>query len=122
MREIRKSKRNLEINIARQAKTNPKKFFQYIHSKKTVKEIIGPIKDSNNTLVTDGKAMANILNNFFHSLFITEDTSTLPTAIKMFRGSENEKLIICEISEDDIAFATSTLTEARVLIDYQLGD
>ena len=35
--------------------------------------------------------------------FITEDTSTLPTAINMFKGSENVKLIIGVISEDDIA-------------------
>lgn len=36
-------------------------------------------------------------------MFITEGISTLPTAISMFRGSENEKLITGEISEDDIA-------------------
>ena len=101
-REIRQSKRNLEINIAKQAKTNPKKFFQYIRSKKTVKEKIGPIKDTDDMLVSDNKIMATILNNFFHSVFITEDTSSLPTPVAMFTKSNNEKLRIDEISEDDI--------------------
>ena len=64
-REIRKAKRNLEINISQQSKTNPKKFFQYIRSKKTVKEKIGPIKDAHNRLVSDCKNMAVILNSFF---------------------------------------------------------
>ena len=101
-REIRKSKRNHEVNISKQAKTNPKKFFQYIRNKKTVKEKIGPIKNTDNTLVSDNKNMATILNNFFHSVFITEDISSLPTPINMFKKSNNEKLKIDDISEDDI--------------------
>ena len=43
-REIRKSKRNLEINISRQAKTNPKCFFQYIRSKKLLKKKSAQLK------------------------------------------------------------------------------
>ncbi len=101
-REIRKAKRNLEINISKEAKTNPKKFFQYIRSKKTVKDKIGPIKDTDNVFFSDSKNMATILNNFFHNVFITENISPLPTAINMFQKSENEKLKIDEISEDDI--------------------
>ncbi len=50
-REIRKAKRNLEISIAQQLKSNPKKFYQYIRSKKTVIEKVGPIKDANNRRV-----------------------------------------------------------------------
>ena len=101
-REIKKSKRNLEINIAKEAKVNPKVFFKYIRSKKTIKEKIGPVKDTNNTLVSDCKDMAEILNNFFHSVFVKEDTSSLPTANDIFRGPDNEKLKIDAISEDDI--------------------
>ena len=67
-----------------------------------MKKITGPIKYSNSALVSDCKAIAAIVNNFFHSVFTTEDTSTLATAINMFRGTENGKLIIGEISEDDI--------------------
>ncbi len=53
-------------------------------------------------LVSDSNNMAAILNNFFHSVFITEDISTLPTAINMFKKSDNERLRIGVISEDDV--------------------
>ena len=102
-REIRKAKRNLEISVAQQSKTNPKKFYQYIRSKKTVKEKVGPIKDANNRLVSDCKDMARILNSFFHSVFITEDMSSLPNADQMFTGTETDALKVEEISENDIA-------------------
>ena len=102
-KEIRKAQRNHEISISQQSKTNPKKFYQYVRSKKTVKDKIGPIKDNNNRLVSDCKNMAKILNTYFHSVFITEDISTLPNATSMFTGSENETLNIDEITESDIA-------------------
>ncbi len=56
--------------------------------------MIGPIKDTNNMLVSDNNNMATILNNFFHSVFITEDISSLPTPVTMFKRLNNEKLII----------------------------
>ena len=102
-REIRKAKRNLEISIAQQSKSNPKKFYQYIRSKKTVKETVGPIKDSNNRLVSDCKDMAIILNSFFHNVFITEDMSSLPNVNQMFTGSETDALKVEEITENDVA-------------------
>ena len=43
-----------------------------------------------------------MLNNFFHSVFITENVSILPTAYNMLRGSDNEKLRRDALSEDDI--------------------
>lgn len=101
-RAVKKAKRNLEISISQQSKTNPKKFYQYIRSKKTVKDKVGPIKDVNSRLVSDSKNMAEILNSFFHSVFITEDVSALPNVNYMFTRSENEMLKIDEITESDI--------------------
>ena len=100
---IRKSKRNLEINISQQAKTNPKKFYQYIRSKKTIKDKIGPIRDVDNKLVSDCKNMAKILNSFFQSVFITEDISSLPNVLPMPMRFDNEMLKIDEINENDVA-------------------
>ena len=101
-KEVRKSKRNLEINISQQAKLNPKKFYQYIRSKKTIKDKIGPIKDVNNKLVGDNKNMAEILNTFFQSVFIREDISSLPSINSMSTRLENETLKIDEINENDV--------------------
>ena len=47
--------------------------------------------------------MAVILNSFFHSVFITEDTSSLPEMDNIFTGTENDTLKIEEISENDVA-------------------
>ena len=101
-REIRTSKRNHEINISRQSKTNPKKFYQYVRSKKTVKEKIGPLKDANNMLISEYKNMAKILNNFFHSVFTTENISSLPNMENVFTGPTNEKLKVDDVSENEI--------------------
>ena len=102
-KQIRKSKRNLEISISQQAKTNPKKFYQYIRSKKTIKDKIGPIKDVNNELVSDCKNMTKILNTFFQSVFIREDISSLPNIDSVPLRFSNEMLKIDEINENDIA-------------------
>ena len=102
-KQIRKSKRNLEISISQQAKTNPKKFYQYIRSKKTIKDKIGPIKDVNNELVSDCKSMTKILNTFFQSVFIREDISSLPNIDSVPLRFSNEMLKIDEINENDIA-------------------
>ena len=48
-RAIRTSKRTLEISIAKEAKTDPKKFYQYANKKKTVKSNIGPLLDEKGT-------------------------------------------------------------------------
>ena len=101
-REIRKSKRKLEINISKQSKTNPKMFYQYIRSKKTVKSKVGPIKDVNNSFVSDSRNMAIIFNNFFHSVFITEDTSSLSNVYHLNRRPEVNILKVDEIDVNDI--------------------
>lgn len=101
-REIRKAKRNHEINIAKESKTNPKKFYQYVRSKKTVKEKIGPLKDDDNMYVSECKNMTTILNNFFHSVFITEDITSLPSMENIFTRPDNEKLKVDEVSDNDI--------------------
>lgn len=101
-KEIRKAKRNYEINISRQAKTNAKKFYQYIRSKKSVKEKIVLLKDVDNVFVSECKNMALILNNLFDSVFISEDTTTLPNMENLFTGPDNERLKMDVISVDDI--------------------
>ena len=59
-------------------KGNTRKFYAYVNSKKTVKSTVGPlIHDGVKT--DDPKEMANILNKYFASVFVEEDTENLPT-------------------------------------------
>ena len=53
------------------AKTVHKKFFRYINNKKHIRSGIGPLKDSAGTLVTDDHNMANMLNDYFSTVFNT---------------------------------------------------
>ena len=79
-----------------------KKFFHYIRSKKNVKNGIGPLFDKNNTLVSDDKHMATILNESFSAVFTTEDTDNIPDPLKLFTGTEENMLKISNITEEEI--------------------
>ncbi len=68
---IKQAKRRYEEDIAADNKNNAKKFFRYINSKKQIRSGIGPIKDTTGNLVTDDQNMANMLNNYFSSVFNT---------------------------------------------------
>ena len=74
----RKAKKNYERNLAKNAKSNPKQFYSYLKSKTSNRESVGPLKNSDKTLVTEDKMMAEMLNNFFGSVFTREDLSSMP--------------------------------------------
>uniref|UniRef100_A0A803K2X2 Reverse transcriptase domain-containing protein n=1 Tax=Xenopus tropicalis TaxID=8364 RepID=A0A803K2X2_XENTR len=69
---IRKAKIENEERIAAEAKTNPKKFFKYINSKKMQVEGVAPLSYSNN-MVTADTEKADVLNQFFSSVYTVEE-------------------------------------------------
>jgi hypothetical protein len=70
--------RDFEKNIAREAKTNPKAFFNYTNSKmKTASSV--PDLDVRKGVKTKGEEQkANLLNDFFSSVFTREDIENIP--------------------------------------------
>ena len=72
---IKKSKKNLELHIANSSKSNPKEFFSYIRKKKTLPSEIGPLKMQNGEYTENDTMMANILNNYFSTVFTQEVNS-----------------------------------------------
>ena len=74
----RNAKKNYERKLAKDSKSNPKLFYSYLKSKTSNRESVGPLKASNNHLVTDEKEMAEMLNNFFGSVFTREDLTIIP--------------------------------------------
>jgi hypothetical protein len=70
--------RDFEKDIAREAKTNPKAFFNYTNSKlKTTSSV--PDLDVRKGVKTKGeKQKANLLNDFFSSVFTREDLENIP--------------------------------------------
>jgi hypothetical protein len=101
-REIRKCKRSYEEHIAEHCKENPKEFFNYVRSKKSVKETIGPLQDNNGELVHDKTNMANILNDNFSAVFTKEDTESIPTPHNMFQGNDANRLTEIKVSSQDV--------------------
>ncbi|GAB0190824.1 ras GTPase-activating protein 1-like [Grus japonensis] len=62
---IRKAKAWLELNLAR----NNKGFYRHISQKRKVKESVPPIRNMTGKLVTMDEEKAEVLNNFFASVF-----------------------------------------------------
>ena len=49
---------------------------------------MGPLKNTSGKLVTDDQSMAEILNDFFCSVFTQEDTSNVPEAEQRYCGGQ----------------------------------
>lgn len=68
-RVIRNSKVSYERKIATEAKTEPKSFWKYVKSKTKTKSGIGDLRNEDGELTSNNQEKANILNNFFSSVF-----------------------------------------------------
>ncbi|CAM5117140.1 unnamed protein product [Natator depressus] len=73
--EIRRAKSHLELQLARDVKSNKKGFFRYVGNKKKAKESVGPLLNEGGNLVTEDVEKANVLNAFFASVFTNKDSS-----------------------------------------------
>ena len=90
--EVRKSKRNFELKLAQNIKSDSKSFYAYVRSKQNVRDKVGPLEDNAGDIITEGFLMAEELNMHFSSVFTREDTSSLPVSKTKFNGSEGERL------------------------------
>ncbi|KAG2457206.1 POSTN protein, partial [Polypterus senegalus] len=77
-KDIREVKRQLERNIAEKAKEDPKRFFQYFSSKRTVKEEAKFIRNSKGKLKDTDNEIADALNLHFSEVFTSEQVDNLP--------------------------------------------
>ena len=99
--EIRKAKRNNEVRIAREAKTNPKGFYQMYQTK--TREKIGPIRSDSGELTDNDGEMSNNLNKYFSTVFTTENLNMIPEAPTLFRDSEENKLSEIVVTSNDVS-------------------
>ena len=92
-RLVKNCKREHQKTIAKQCKVNPKVFWNYINSKRKVKDNIAPLWDGEK-FITDDKGKADILNKFFSSVFTKEDLSNLPN---MTAGENSDGIILTDL-------------------------
>lgn len=70
--------RDFEYNLAENIKKNPKAFWRYCKSKLKNRSRLGDLKSTDGTLTSDDKAKAELLNEYFVSVFTKEDTTEVP--------------------------------------------
>ena len=90
--EIRKSKRTFEQKLAGNIKNDSKSFYAYVRSKQKVRDKVRPLENNKGKIISDGFQMAVVLNEYFSSVFTTEDISSLPVPFTKFKGNKSEHL------------------------------
>lgn len=75
---IRFSKKKYQKGVAECSKTNPKAFWSYVKGETKSKTGIGDLVDKDGNQVTENEGKANVLNDFFASVFTREDYSNIP--------------------------------------------
>ena len=110
--EVRKSKRNVELKLAQNIKSDSKSFYAYV-SKQNVRDKVGPLEDNAGNIITEGFLMAEELNMHFSSVFTREDNSSLPVPETKFNGSEGERLGQLVVTPDVVASKINSMKENK---------
>ncbi|GAB0209797.1 mitochondrial enolase superfamily member 1 [Grus japonensis] len=71
----RKAKALIESNLARDVKDNKKSFYRYVSDKRRTRENVGPLQNETGDLVTQDMEKAEVLNDFFASVFTSKGSS-----------------------------------------------
>ncbi|KFV16613.1 hypothetical protein N340_06497, partial [Tauraco erythrolophus] len=78
--QVRKAKALIELKLARDIKGNKKNFHRYISDKKTSRENVGPLRKEMGDLATCDMEKAEVLNDFFASVFTGKSSSSTAQA------------------------------------------
>ena len=107
--EVKLAKRQKEVRIAKEAKTNPKSLFRYISSKSKPKETIPDLKKKGGGYTEGDQQKACELNSFFGSVFTQESDGELPQC----DYSIDQTLTEVEITEEQIKKVLSSLNPGK---------
>src|SRR6267154_2572726 len=92
-------KADFESKLAKNIKSNPKAFHNYIKSKSKTKEKGGPLKDESSSVISDSNGMCKMLNNYFSSIFTSENIDKILEAKPVFKEDPGEKLQDTKITQ-----------------------
>lgn len=88
---IRSAKRNYEKKLAENVKQDCKSFYSYVRSKQRTRDKVGPLKNNLGKIVTDKEEAANLLNDYFSSVFTIEDCTKIPDPNLIFKGNSDSE-------------------------------
>ena len=100
---IKEAKVAYEQKIAEDLKHNPKTLYTYINSKKKIKDRIGPLKSTNGEVTENDTEQANILNDYFQTVF------TDKIEPEQRRPATAEDLSLVYFSPEEVAQTIKTL-------------
>jgi hypothetical protein len=73
--QISAAKHSYEEKLARNIKEDSKSFFAYIRQKQKTRTVVGPLQKENGDTIVDNEEEANLLNDYFSSVFTLEDNT-----------------------------------------------
>ena len=76
---VRAAKHRIEKNIASNIKSDPKAFYKYIKQKTKNKQEITALKTDKGTLTSTDEEIAELLNEYFSTVFTNELTNVIPS-------------------------------------------
>ena len=106
-KKVKNKKNALERKVIQSRKTNPKSFYAYINSAKKTRGKIGPLKNGDGELITEPREQAQILNNFYSSVFTTGGECEDQRGENRERGCLDE----IQITESKVMAAIEALKE-----------
>ena len=74
---------------------------------------VGPLEDNAGNKITQGILMAEELNMHFSSVFMREDTSSLPVPETKFKGSEGERLGQLVVTPEVVASKINNMKDTK---------
>ena len=92
----KKARTDFETRIANNIKENPKEFYSYVNNKTTVRSEIAVLKNRNGELAILPHEKADMLNNYFASVFTKEDTYNIPEPEPQVVQSSLSTIIVTE--------------------------
>ena len=81
--------RDFERNLAMNVKQNPKAFWRYCKSKLKNRSKLGDLKTSDGSLTSDDVTKAELLNQYFVSVFTNEDTTYIPDMAAKYNSPDD---------------------------------
>ena len=108
---VRFAKKRYQRGIAESVKESPKTFWSHVKEETKSKSNIGDIKDENGEIRTDDAEKAEILNDFFASVFTVEGNSEMPEFEQKVK--DNEHLSFVDIKAEKVLKQLKTLNSSK---------
>ncbi|GAB0182287.1 mitochondrial enolase superfamily member 1 [Grus japonensis] len=99
--QVRKAKALIELNLARDVKGNKKSFYRYVSDKRKTRENVDLLLKEAGDLVNWYMEKAEVLNNFFASVF-TSKCSSHTTQVTEGKGRDWENKEPPTVGEDQV--------------------